>query len=116
MVLIEYTFQVYDGYESPIDDEIYEINCMFEIHGYSEQIQLAFVTHKRGSGNTINDAIQNAYNKLVNKMNIKHHVTITTMYVNKIYELLADDKHNGTGLAFYPLTEHIRQEFREHMN
>ena len=110
----EYMLDVFDGYESPPNDETHQFNCMFDLHGYSDQINLAFYTRRRGTGNTINEALQNAYRNLANKMNIKHHVTITEMYVENTYELELDNKDNGHGFIFYPLTEVIRQEFRDH--
>lgn len=115
MVLREFHLKVFEDYVIPKDiSENYEHNYMFEINGYSEQINYAFIAHYRGVGEDLLSALFNAYDKITNVFKNKHHVHITELYAENIYKLKKDDKDEGTGHAFYPLTDEVRETFRKH--
>jgi hypothetical protein len=116
MEIRELDLEEFDGYESPNDSEELESesNYMFEMHGYSEGIDMAFITHTRGIGIDLEAALENAYNKINNKFELKYHICITDLYADKLYKLEPDDKDKGSGNTFYPLTDEVRDTFKQH--
>jgi hypothetical protein len=74
MPLHKLDLEIYDDYESPIDDNEYLHNYKFFINGYSKQIQKGYFVSERGEGNNFKEAIDNAYSKIYNKLLIKYHI------------------------------------------
>ena len=116
MTLHEAHVDVFDGYETPEDENIYEYNEVFILSCYSEKSNIAFYTRVRGEGNTYTEALNNAYSKLSYRFSIRHHIQITEAYVDESYSIESDNKISFTndGTIYYPLNDEVRQEFKEH--
>jgi hypothetical protein len=113
MVLRKVNLDVYDGYESPIDDKEYSSNFKFIIEGYSTQIQKGFITTERGEGANFREALDNAYNKIYNKLSIKYHIRSNTMKVSEYYKLKSSNKSKSSGFSFYTMDDTTIEEFKQ---
>lgn len=112
MVLREFNMEKYDGYETPDDDPQHSLNICFVIEGYSLQIDKGFIKYERGTGDTIAEALNNAYNKIMNRLKIRYKVTVTEMKVNEYYKLKIGDERS-VGFGFFPLDFETIEKFRE---
>ena len=119
MTLREINLPVVDGYQSPVesDDENESdctLNVLCEIHGYSEQLGLAFITHRRCKGNNLRNIVEKAYSLVFNRFRNKYNISVNELYIEQIYRLDSDNRRNFSGNAFYPLDDEVRNEFKEH--
>ena len=71
MVLRKYDLKCIDGYESEedikIEDTSFNVNACFYIEGLIVELGVGFMTSRRGQGNTLDEAMDDAYMKVFNK-------------------------------------------------
>ena len=107
-----------DGQDDKQDDkqDVNELmtRYIFWVEGYSVLNNTGFIKFEMGAGMCEYDAVFNAYDKIKNNLSINYgwlYVDEMKITDSKIYENTTGIQPSG--FIFHPLTDEIREEFRE---
>ena len=100
-----------------IDEEINENNFtqkyILMIEGYSKSSNIGFIKHEISYGNSVDEAIFRAYDKIGTNLFVNYNISIDEMMMSDYYLLETDKVIQSSGFAFYTLSDEDIQEFRE---
>jgi hypothetical protein len=119
MPLREFILEEIPGYISPKENELIrpnsEHNYMFKINGFVPSINKAFYKFERGCGDDLNNALFNAYMKVIKRFESKYGLIVDVVKAIEYYKLDPNNNDKGTGSAFYNIEEDI-EEYNKLMN
>lgn len=88
------------------EEREYEMDYVFLIEGFIKSENQGFFTVRRGRGTTYTEALDDAYNRVYNRLKYKHNLIVDAMVCEDSYrscDVNAQMLHN-TGHSFYNLS------------
>jgi hypothetical protein len=118
MTLRRIHLQRHDGYTTPpvTDDDIRSsVRRMFLVEGYCESNMMGFYTAESGFGDTEEDALQSAYDKIANRLCVGYRMSGLHMKITQDFEFNADDAQcsGSMGFAWFRVDAEYVAEFGE---
>ena len=83
------------------------------IEGYSKSSNIGFIKNEISDGNSVNEAIVRAYDKIGTNLFVNYNISIDEMMTTDVYLLETGKAIHSSGFAFYTLSNENIQEFRE---
>jgi hypothetical protein len=83
------------------------------IEGYSKSTNIGFIKNEISNGNSVDEAIFSAYNKIKINLFINYNISIDEMMTSKYRLLETSEVIQSSGFIFYNLSDDDIQEFRE---
>ena len=83
------------------------------IEGYSKSSNIGFIKNEISDGNSVNEAIVRAYDKIGTNLFVNYNIGIDEMMTSDVYSLETGKAIQSSGFAFYTLSNENIQEFRE---
>lgn len=99
--------------ESNEDKNNFKQKYILMIEGYSKSSNIGFIKNEIIYGNNVDEAIFCAYDKIGTNLFVNYNINIDEMMTSYYRLLETDEVIQCSGFAFYNLSKHDIQEFRE---
>ena len=109
---IEEIGEIYE-FDEEINENKFTQKYFLMIEGYSKSSNIGFIKNEISDGNSVNEAIVRAYDKIGTNLFVNYNIGIDEMMTSDVYSLETGKAIQSSGFAFYTLSNENIQEFRE---
>lgn len=102
-----------DEFDEEINENNFTQKYILMIEGYSKSSNIGFIKHEISYGNSVDEAIFRAYDKIGTNLFVNYNISIDEMMMSDYYLLETGKFIQSSGFAFYTLSDKDIQEFRE---